>query len=140
MDPSVDGRAIAAAVTLAEAEQNSADVARAAAAAAVSYHRWAMRVAAYLAFCVNEGILGPRFSLADLSEAVGLVGFEADKASCRCMHFRSLRFRCMRFSFPLVAALGLGVSEKMRHCRAVRPVLDSCWLAGFSVLGLGLRA
>ncbi|KAL8438752.1 hypothetical protein Efla_003423 [Eimeria flavescens] len=77
--PSIDGQEIAAAVNLAEAEETVADVARAKHEAAISYHRWAMRVAAYLSFCVNEGILGPRFSLADLCEAVGLVGPDADK-------------------------------------------------------------
>ena len=80
IDPSVDGREIAAAVQIAESENTSANVAKAAHTAAIVYHRWTMRVASYLAFCVNEGILGPtKFSLADLSEAVGLVGPEADK-------------------------------------------------------------
>ncbi|KAL8443715.1 hypothetical protein Emed_006621 [Eimeria media] len=69
VDPSVDGRQIAEAVKLAESEERMAEVTKAMHAAATSYHRWAMRVAAYLAYCVQEGILGPRFSLADLSEA-----------------------------------------------------------------------
>ncbi|PFH38049.1 hypothetical protein BESB_003900 [Besnoitia besnoiti] len=45
----------------------------------IAYHRWGMRVAQYLAYCVEEGVLGYKFSLADLSEAIGIVDVAADK-------------------------------------------------------------
>ncbi|KEP60787.1 UNVERIFIED_CONTAM: hypothetical protein HHA_249730 [Hammondia hammondi] len=45
----------------------------------LAYHRWSMRISQYLAYCIDEGILGYKFSLADLSEAIGLVSQPADR-------------------------------------------------------------
>ncbi|CBZ56160.1 conserved hypothetical protein [Neospora caninum Liverpool] len=45
----------------------------------IAYHRWSMRVSQYLAYCIDEGVLGYKFCLADLSEAIGLVSQAADR-------------------------------------------------------------
>ncbi|OEH79007.1 arm repeat-containing protein [Cyclospora cayetanensis] len=90
VDPSVDGLAIAAAVEVAEASESSAKIQKSQHTAALALHRWAMRVASYLAYCVNGGILGPRFSLADLAEAVGLVGANADQILLECGYIAKL--------------------------------------------------
>ncbi|XP_026191551.1 uncharacterized protein LOC34622568 [Cyclospora cayetanensis] len=99
VDPSVDGLAIAAAVEVAEASESSAKIQKSQHTAALALHRWAMRVASYLAYCVNGGILGPRFSLADLAEAVGLVGANADQLVRAAISFM-LHLRPKDFLLP----------------------------------------
>lgn len=56
-----------------------------------AYHSWSMRIGQFLAFCIDEGVLGYKFSLADLSEAIGLVDGAADRVSSREKEKRSRR-------------------------------------------------
>ncbi|CEM06759.1 unnamed protein product [Vitrella brassicaformis CCMP3155] len=50
-------------------------------------NEWVMRVARYLAYAVDGGLLGGKFSLADVCDSVGAVGTEADKKLRQVLDF-----------------------------------------------------
>lgn len=85
MDPSVEasGEALRVSNEQKEArtsEEGGATTSRSTFLRAAKLHRWAFRVSAYLCQCVDGGLLGEaKFGLADVAEAIGLVGPEADK-------------------------------------------------------------